>query len=251
MLQGTKLICELYDNDEFKPFIVIGDHSVGKSAYAESLISDVYGRVFNHGVPLWNNFTDKVREWFELHIGFTPKEVLDEWQFPDKREKWLLDEYGDYPREVFNDWQFPDKKKDYVYHWDDSGLWLHNLDFQDPFVKSTGKYMQVVKTDWACVIFSAINAEDVTGKIRGMRDAIIIEVTKNSSERQPERRKAEAYVLRKSMKGKVWRDYLWEDNFSRWMPDPFFAWYHPLRSEYASIAKKLMRKKLESNKDLI
>jgi GTPase SAR1 family protein len=108
MLQGTKVILELYDNDEFKPFIVIGDHSVGKSAYAESLIADVYGHVFNSGVPLWNNFTPRVQEWFALHLGFQPRHVLDEWQFTDKREKWLLDEFGEYPRKVFNNWQYAD-----------------------------------------------------------------------------------------------------------------------------------------------
>jgi len=250
MFQTTKLILEAFDNDEFYPIIIIGNHSIGKSGFAESVIADVYGHVFNHGTPLWDNFTPLVQEWFGLHLGFMPRHVLDEWQFPSKREQWLLKEFGGYPRSIFNDWQYEDKKKDYVYHWDDSGLWLHNLDFQNPFVKNTGKYMQVVKTDWACVMFSAISAEDVMGKIRGLRDAIIIEITKNSDTKHPDRRIAEAYVLRKSFKNKIWKETLFRDTFSRHMPDPFFAWYHPIRSKYAGIAKQLMRKKLDEDEDI-
>jgi GTPase SAR1 family protein len=257
MLQGTKLILELYQKDEFKPFIIQGDHGYGKSSYANSLIADVYGNVFNGGVPLWKpRFTKNIQEWFESHIGFQPKEVIDEWQYKGKREEWLNDRFGEYTppdskiKRVLNDWQYPDKKRDYVYHWDDSGAFLHNLDFQDPFVKETGKYMQLVRSDWACVIFSAISAEDITSKIRGLRNAIIIDIIKDSNERQPYRRIAEAYILRRSYKGRVWKDYLFRDNFNCHVPDDFYAWYHPLRDKYAEIFKKRMREKLDRNKEL-
>jgi len=250
MLYGTRVILDLYRKDEFKPFIIIGDHGYGKSSYATSLIADVYGHVFNHGSPYWDPFTDTAKEWFEAHIGFNPKEVLDEWQFTKNREEWLLREYGDYPRREYNDWQYKDKRRDLCYCWDDAGLWLHSLDFQDPFVKDAGKYMQVVRTDWACVMFTAISAEDITSKVRGLRNAIIIEITKNSSKEQPNRRIAEAYILRKSFKGRQWKDVQWTDHFNCYVPDDFNKWYHPLRSKYADIAKQMMRKKLEENKEL-
>lgn len=250
MLYGTKVILDLFRKDEFKPFIIIGDHGYGKSSYATSLISDVYGHVFNNGDPYWKNFTPIVKDWFEYHIGFNPKEVLDEWQFTEKREQWLSNELGPYPRLKYNDWQFEHKRRDFVYCWDDAGLWLNSLDFQDPFVKDAGKYMQVVRSDWACVIFTAISSDDITSKIRGLRNAIIVEVTKHSNAKQPYRRVAEAYILRKSYKGRLWKDTQWKDEFDCHVPDPFYEWYQPLRSRYASIAKQLMRKKLEKNKDL-
>ncbi|GAG78362.1 unnamed protein product [marine sediment metagenome] len=34
MLDGAKRILELYEDDEFKPFIIEGDHGYGKSTYA-------------------------------------------------------------------------------------------------------------------------------------------------------------------------------------------------------------------------
>lgn len=251
MFQATKMILELFDNDEFKPIIIQGDHGYGKSSYANSVVTDVYGHVFNGGTPLWGNgFTKEVREWFESHIGFQPKEVIDEWQIKDKRERWLTRRFGPYPRSVLNDWQYTDKRKDYVYHWEDAGTFLHNLDFQDPFVKETGKYMQVVRSDWACVLFSAISVEDITSKIRGLRNAIIVDIIKNSDKQHPYRRIAEAYILRRTFKGKPWKDYQWRDTFNCHVPDDFYAWYHPLRDHYAEIFKRRMRDKLEGNKEL-
>jgi len=252
MFQATRMILELFNNDEFKPLIVQGDHGYGKSSYANSIIADVYGQVFNGGTPLWKpRFTNVTKEWFESHIGFEPAEVTNEWQIKDKREKWLLKRFGEYPRNILNSWQYKDMKKDYVYHWEDAGTFLHNLDFQNPFVKETGKYMQLVRSDWACVIFSAISADDITSKIRGLRNAIIIDVTKGQNDvTHPHRRVAEAYILRKSFKGRIWKDYQWRDNFNCHVPDDFYAWYHPLRDHYADIFKRRMREKIEHNKDL-
>lgn len=272
MFQGTKRIIELFDNDEFKPFIVQGDHGFGKTSYSDSLIADVYGHVFNGGSPLWNRWTTTgnypVQDWFEYHIGFHPKEVLDEWQFKDKRDKWLYNRLK-YPekfsnrwqRKLYEDWDFSnwdhpekrhtDKKRDFVYHWDDAGMWLHSLDFQDPFVKEAGKYMQVVRSDWACVIFSAISAEDIVSKIRGLRNAIIIDIIKQgNNESHPYQRTAEAYILRRTYRGRTWKDYQWRDRFNCHVPDDCFGWYHPLRDKYASIAKKRMRDKLSQREDL-
>ena len=251
MLQGTKLILELFEKDEFKPFIIQGDNGFGKSSYANTLIADVYGQIFNNGHPFWGDynygdrFTKEIREWFEMHIGFQPIEVLDEWQFKDKREDWLNKRLGPYPRSLFNNWQFKDKKRDYVYHWDDAGAFLHSLDFQDPFVKETGKYMQLVRTDWACVIFSAISAEDITSKVRGLRNAIIIDIIKNSDKYHPFRRIASAYIWRENYKGRAWKDYQWEDVFNAHVPNDFYDWYHPLRDKYADIFKERMRSKLD------
>jgi len=252
MLQGTKLILELFDNDEFKPFIVQGDHGYGKSSYSNSLVADVYGHVFNGGVPLWKPcFNKNVREWFESHMGFEPKEVIYEWRNKAKRENWLLKNFGEYPddhpREVLDNWRYPDMKKDYVYHWEDSGTFLHSLDFQSPFVKETGKYMQVVRSDWACVIFSAISFDDITSKIRGLRNAIIIDITKNSDKTHPYRRIAEAYIIRKTFKGKSWKDYQWRDTFNCHVPNDFYKWYHPYRDRYAEIFKDRMKEKLEKD----
>lgn len=216
MLEGAKRIIELFDDDEFKAFLIQGDHGFGKSSYAHRLIAETYS-FKNKGKPFWN--------WnhFQLHMGFTPEEVLHEW-----RHK---------------------RGRDYCYHWDDAGNWLHSLDFQDPFVKDVGKYMQLVRTDWACVIFSTISVEDISSKIRGLRNAIYIDIVKDGAdEDHPYRRTANAYIQRRTTKGRVWKDYQWEDSFDCHVPDDFYAKYKPLRDAYTKIAKENAERKLEERK---
>jgi len=231
MLDGAKRIIELYEDDEFKPLIIQGDHGYGKSSYANRLIAEVYSidRVKGN----WNT------DIFKRHIGFHPKHVLDLWM--NKRGR------------------------DHCFHWDDAGLWLHSLDYQDPFVKDVGKYMQVVRTDWACVMFTAIGKEDISSKIRGLRNAIIIDITKEGvDETHPNRRTASAYIERKTTKGRIWKDYQWEEYFDSWVPgeyeknrkgmilkqDGFYGWYKPLRDKYGDMAKARMRKRIADHPDL-
>lgn len=213
MLEGAKRIWELYDDDEFKPLLIQGDHGFGKSAYASRLIAEVYSRI-NNQKPFWN--------WnhFKRHMGFNPEEVLTEWERK--------------------------RGRDYCYHWDDAGNWLHSLDFYDPFVKEVGKYMQLARTDWSCIIFSTISVDDITSKIRGLRNAIIIDITKEgSSVKEPFRRSARAYIIRKTFKGHTWRDYQWEDTFNCHVPDEFFKKYKPLRDHYAQQSRDRARQKLK------
>lgn len=242
MLEGAKRILELFDNDEFKAFIIQGDHGYGKTSYANTLISEVYSKDGVHGnwdIPL-----------FKKHIGFHPKHVIDNWMTKDYRDK--------------------------VYHWDDAGLWLHSLDYQDPFVKDVGKYMQVVRTDWSCVIFTAISKEDISSKIRSLRNVIIIDITKDGSgPTRPNRRTATAYIERKTWKGRPWHDEQWKEMFDSHVPgnyskdnpefvyNPtyeqkknanvtwgFYGWYKPIRDKYAEMGKARMKKRADDHPDL-
>lgn len=218
MLDGAKRIIELFDDDEFKPIIIQGDHGYGKSTYANRIVAEV-GSVINGGKANWRV------DHFKRHLGFHPIKVLNLWI--DKA------------------------KRDYCFHWDDAGLWLHNLDFQDPFVKAVGKYMQVVRTDWACVIFTAISAEDISSKIRGLRNAILVDITKDGKDgKHVTRRTANAYILRKTWKGKQWKDYQWSEMFDSHVPDGFYDWYKPIRDHYSKMAKALMKKKAQEHPDL-
>ena len=223
MLDGAKFIIELFDNDEFRPLLIQGSHGFGKSSYANTLIAEVYS-IHNDGVPDW--------EMVKKRVGYDPEEVLETLDSIPEGERW------------------------YVYHWDDAGTWLHSLDFQDPFVKAVGKYMQVARTDLACMIFTSISRSDVSSKIRGIPDAIIIDITKEGSDSKSpypsikNRRTARAYILRKTWKGREWKDYQWEEMFDSHVPNKFYnKWYRPKRNKYATQAKELARQKWRDRKD--
>jgi len=237
VLDGAKRIIELMEDDEFKPFIIEGDHGYGKSSYANRLIAEVYSTP----EAGWGG-NGKRSNWrvdlFKAHMGFHPRAVVKKWKAK--------------------------RVKDYCFHWDDAGLWLHSLDFQNRFVKNTGKYMQVVRNKWACVMFSAISKEDISGKIRGLRNAIIIEITKEGcSKAQPNRRTAYAYIERKGFKGRTWKDEQWKEMFNSHVPgsyvvdrkgqvleqNGFYGWYKPIRDRYSKIAETLIERSMDKEED--
>ena len=217
MLAGAKFIIELFNNDEFKPILIQGDHGFGKTSYANTLMAEVHS-INNGGIPDW-----KV---IRKYIGYEPEEVLDTLESIPIGERW------------------------YCYHWDDAGTFLHSLDFQDPFVKAVGKYMNVARTDLASMLFSTIRVEDISSKIRGIRNAIIVDITKEGCDKyHPNRRSARAYIERKTWKGRPWKDYQWQEYFNCHVPDSFYRWYKPKRDKYAARAKEIARKKWKDRKD--
>jgi len=213
---------ELYDNDEFRPILIQGGNGYGKTSYANTLIAEAYS-VHNGGRPDW--------EIVKKRIGYEPIEVLDDLDSIPFGERWL------------------------AYHWDDAGTWLHSLDFQDPFVKAVGKYMQVARTDLACMLFTQINVNDVSSKIRGITNAIIVDITKEGSDTKSpypslkNRRTAKAYIPRQTWKGRWYKDYQWEEFFDSHVPDKFYRWYKPKRDYYAKQAKLFAREKWKNRKD--
>jgi hypothetical protein len=218
MLVASEWVIKLYENNEFKVMIITGDHGYGKSTYANRIISEAYSEDGIHGN--W-----KI-ELFKKHLGFHPVNVTDHWLGMKKRDK--------------------------AFHWDDSGLWLNAMDYQDPFVVSVGKYLQVARTDWGCLLFTAIDRDDVFSKLRNVRSAIVVEIIKHSSKKEPYRRKAIAYNFWRSRSGsRKGTNNLWEEDFNCHVPDRFYEWYQPLRVKYAYLAKKQMREYLrKKHKDL-
>ncbi|GAG70055.1 unnamed protein product [marine sediment metagenome] len=222
MLAGTQRIKDLFNNNEFEVFIVCGKNGYGKSAYCNRLLAEVYsidGSSTNWSVPL---LTQK--------IGFHPMKVISRW---DKM-----------------------KKRDYAYHWDDAGAWLHALDYQDFFVKSVGKFLQTARTKFGCIMFSCIDKADIISKIRNFKSAVLIDITKhgnipNAPGERKFKRLATAWRYWEARSGKTGYAYEWEEPFSCKMPDKFFEWYEPVRNKYANMCIADMRIRLQEKKDIM
>lgn len=160
---------------------------------------------------------------------------------------------------VFHPEQFFQKLDDIEEHlliripgliWDDAGLWLYALDWNDPFVKAFGKYMNVAKTHLGAVIMTTPSPDMIFKKIRKFPQAYNVNIIKESG--NPYSiwdRLAIPYlqyfnivkgyrVTRVRVKRAAARD-----RFSCRMPDDFFAWYKPLRDKYEDIALDLIKKR--------
>jgi len=253
MLAGSQRILELYDRDEFEVFVITGKNGWGKTTYANRLIAEVYSvrerkRWGGNGISCnWN------KKLFQHHMGYHPEEVKNLW---DKV-----------------------RKRDYVFHWDDAGVWLSAYDFQDPYVKSIAKYLQTARTDFGCIIFSCIDKNDIISKIRNFKSTIIIEITKEGTKpnspypSQRNIRKATAWHYWDNRLNKVGTENDWEEYFDchvpgnycsdnpKWVKNPskvqrkdssvtwgFYGWYKPKRDKYSRLAKRLANKKLVEKK---
>lgn len=222
MLDATKRVLELWDDDEFQIFIINGSNGYGKSTLANRIISEVYSKDGVHG-----NWDISL---FKEHMGFHPVHVYKKWMSKRKRDK--------------------------VYHWDDAGVWLNALDYQDPFVKAVGKYLQTARTKWACIIFSAIDRDDVVSKIRNFKSTVIIDVTKEGAKKsspypsERNHRTCHAWHYWKDRLGKQGNENDWSETFNCHVPDKFYEWYYPIRKKFANMSEKLGYEKALARKDI-
>lgn len=231
MLDAAQRVLDLYDEDEFQIFVIQGDNGYGKTTYANRIISEVYSAREQkrwNGDGVHGNWNIKM---FKKHLGFHPVRVINQW-------------YGM-------------KHRDYVFHWDDAGMWLNAMDYHDPFVKSVGKYLQTARDDWACIIFSCIDKNDIINKIRSFRAAVIVDITKDPVSMQSKydyhrnRRLANAWKYWESRLNKIGTENEWSEHFDSHVPNKFYEWYRPLRSKYTRMAKKIMRQKVLQHKDIV
>jgi DNA polymerase III delta prime subunit len=82
--------------------------------------------------------------------------------------------------------------------WDDAGNWLHAQDYQKKEVIDVCKYFQVARPDWACIMLTTVDAEDIVSRIRNMKERILVQVIRDSSRKEPDRRKARVFTRWKS-----------------------------------------------------
>jgi hypothetical protein len=210
MFVTTKLILDAFYKDEFVLVIIYGPLRYGKSSLAFQILAEVY--------KTWD--LNVLRQY----IGFHPKDVLSSWMKLSGQ-----------------------KRKAYV--WDDAGLWLHALDWNSPFVKQVGKYLNVGGTDWGGLILTAPLPTWISRKIRGIPQAITLKVVKTfaTGSSQEHLRKATAYRwwLAPDMKH-TGVHKIFEEHFSCMLPQPFYDWYKPYRDQFAVQAKQLMALELQT-----
>jgi hypothetical protein len=132
--------------------------------------------------------------------------------------------------------------------WDDAGLWLYALDWNHPFIKAFGKYLNVARTDFGSIQFTAPLPTMVMKRLRDMPQVRTIKVIKRNVDNPERRFKAriaklyQMWISPDMKRSGVKQTH--EDTFNAYLPDDFYGWYKPIRDYYAKMAKLMMGKEM-------
>jgi hypothetical protein len=221
LFETVRRIEDAYYKNEFQIFIVYGPFGYGKSSYAIQVLNEIYHWWTYNKDGTVTYSRDDWFEDFQRHIFFHPKDfILRCVREDNRREKAVV--------------------------WDDAGLWLHALDFSDPFVKAVGKYLNVARTDFAAIIFTAPLPTWVTYKVRNLPQAItlkIIKLSSNPSIKDMRRAKAFQFWISPDMKKSGVRN-IYHDDFKVKLPQDAYDKYMPERQKYSKMASKGMLEEL-------
>jgi len=132
--------------------------------------------------------------------------------------------------------------------WDDVGLWLYALDWNHPFIKAFGKYLNVARIDFGSIQFTAPLPTMVMKRLRDMPQVRTIKVIKGNVDNPERRFKAriaklyQMWISPDMKRSGVKQTH--EDTFNAYLPDDFYGWYKPIRDYYAKMAKLMMSKEM-------
>lgn len=206
---------------EFKLFTVYAGLGKGKSAYA----------IFTLVECIFNSYEVTEREAWEIAKGFI---CFHPEQFFHK-----LREIRDTGLE-----RVP------LILWDDAGLWLYALDWNDPFVKALGKYMNVARSRLGAIMLTTPTPTWIIKKLRGFPDAFNVNIKKSTGAPGAMwKREAKGYqehVLPDMRKSRIYHRF--SDFFNCYIPDEFYRWYKPLRDAYEELALDLIEKSWEASR---
>lgn len=219
---GWRILDNMIPPEEFTLFTVYAGLGKGKSAYA----------IFNLVMVLMNWFKITEERAWEVVKGYL---VFHPEQFFQKLDE--IEEVG------------LDRSPGLI--WDDAGLWLYALDWNDPFIKALGKYMNVARTRLASLVLTTPSPQLIFSKIRDFPDAINVSIIKTTGNpRARWVRAAKGYqqtVMPDMKKRRVHLRYV--DDFKCRLPDDFFDWYKPLRDQYERLALKLIKDSWAKSKE--
>jgi hypothetical protein len=238
----TKRLIGNHFRDESEIFIVYGTPmGIGKSAYVNYVLADVYGFMNCHDKDLlrWMNEekpTPETPVWeldwksVENRVFYLPKEVVDKCLF-------MLDH----------------DVTDICFHWDDAGTWLYIMEWQDPFVVAFMEYLGLIRGNWkGGVILSTPIKEWILKKLQAAEGIFQIKITKPYSDDRYIFKPRDAICYEKQRYPGSSRPFYpkrFEDHFIGIMPDQFYdEWYEPRRRKYGLAAAMKMKSAIEKRK---
>lgn len=208
LLNLSQLIISAFYNDELVLIVIHGKQGFGKSTYASIIIAQVYsyikGKEKNPDATVFEYDWKTARKYFV----FKPRDFLTLSRKQNKKA----------PCSCV----------------DDAGLWLNALDFNNPLVRATGKFLEVARTKWGAIMFTCSDLKQIFTKIRNMPHVYTIRITKygTGEVNQKDRRMAKIFSgwVSEDLK-KSGRKTKYIDIFYAEMPNIFYEWYKPERDK--------------------
>ena len=215
-------------NNECEMIVVFGmPMGIGKSAYVNHTLADVMGFLKEKD---WNRL-----KWMFPRKDYGQRKVDDEiWEADYEAAKPLI-KYE--PSEVVT-WlmgMLTKHEKVPMWHWDDGGVWLNAMEYNDPFVIAFMEFSSLMRSVCGVAVISTPVEEWVLKKLRtalGVIHAPVIKLGDDSHFWKPRRstpyKRSHNPYYRKAI-----CERQWQDDFTAIMPDAFYRWYSPVRDSYA------------------
>ena len=196
-LTSTALIEKAYVANESQEIMVYGAKGWGKTAYAVKTLSQVY-----------NTWDPQILKNYIIYSPFDFIRVVK--GLEGKRMQCMV--------------------------WDDAGVWLSALKWNDPLLVAITRYLDVCRVHWASIIYTTPFPSHVIKKIRNLPSLITVRIDKiNQHWYKPRLGKGYGmWMLPDLKKSRV--KPLFEDTFSAIMPNEFYYWYQDYRAKYATRA---------------
>jgi len=228
-LIASYMILEAWLNYEYFGLMAYGPLRCGKSSYGIQVLAEVCGIIKN---PEWKKAMRlPLPQWQDWVLENTEPE-WDAWK------TWLLFT----PREFVNKIKETSREQRCMLVWDDAGFWLSQYGWNDPFVQSVAEYLNVLATDWACVLFTTPDPRWILTHVRRLPGGHTGRVTKITGAEGGQFLRYmtvyEGWVLPDLAKHRVRR--VFQDHFSVKLPSEVFWEYDEYRRRYTAIAKKRM-----------
>ena len=215
-----KVLCAYYPPEEFYIVITYAPLGYGKSTYNIKVGAEILKRVYHlTDAQAW----EKIKEFIVFHPT----------QFFSKIKEIETAGFGRVP----------------FLNWEDMGLWLYAMDWNNPFMEAFIKYLNVARTHLACLMGSTPSPEWVLKKLRRFPSAYTVKISKCNNEQSMSNKMA---WKREAVGYKFWLHpdlkhsgvkKIFVDTFDCRMPNDFFKWYKPLRDAYEDLALRLLNEK--------
>lgn len=199
----------------FKLFIIYGELGIGKSAYAFKVGVETLMQIYG--------FSQK-QAWDAIKqlLIFTPEQFLTKLAQIRERIPFLI--------------------------WDDAGVWLPAMKWQDPLLEQVIKMLNVLRSKLAALLLTTPSPEMILKRVRAFPGAIEVCIILNTRKGHLWDRKAKGYAKIRVPDGRYFPRLIYKDSFSCLLPKEFYKWYEPVRRSYQELAEELLEEEWEKAK---